>query len=539
MKLAKWSLLATLSIASTLVAADPYPLPSKDDFYQVPGNVNQYNNGDIIAAREVTRDMNRYISRLLLTSSYQVLYRTTDATGKPDATVATLFRPRRALDGPPKIIAHSLYAEAPARDCAVSFGLIEGNRKEPRNSGQEQPGIFISQLLQKGYYVVTSDYSGSQGAVGVGPQGGRAILDSITAMVSHKPTVEGASDYKAIMTGQAAGGLVTAWAAQLHKEYAPNVKLVGASFGSVPISHELEARRLNGTEGAGIVVAGLVGVANAYPSVLRFYQQDLKPEGMQAFETVKTDGGCLQSILETYKNVSIFSYFKSGERFLDKPVIKQANLAMYLGARGRRDDLGSRIPYYIFHGAKDVVVPIKPMKDYVKKQCAAGARIEFSVNPDGDHESELTASLPGQMDFIEKTFGGQNNQTGCTDTTHGDDNQGSLGGLGSAGGGGLLGGGGLGGNRGGGGMGGGLSSGGSGQGGGGGGTGGGLLGGGGLGGSRGGGGTGGGFPGGGGLGGGGMGAGLPSGGGLGGGGTGGGSGRLRKRATKHRARTAI
>lgn len=75
-----------------------YLPPSQDPFYRPPASFASAQNGAILASRKVSTYFD-----LLADATYQVLYKTTAATGEADATVATLFRPKNALS-PPRIM---------------------------------------------------------------------------------------------------------------------------------------------------------------------------------------------------------------------------------------------------------------------------------------------------------------------------------------------------------------------------------------------------------------------------------------------------
>lgn len=73
-----------------LVGGFKYPSPSDDLFYTLPLlGLGSYKPGDIIRERDVTADSGGAVDSNQYQRVTQVLYRTTDALGNPDATVAT------------------------------------------------------------------------------------------------------------------------------------------------------------------------------------------------------------------------------------------------------------------------------------------------------------------------------------------------------------------------------------------------------------------------------------------------------------------
>src|ERR1700730_8692916 len=78
-----------LLAAPALALAAPTP-PGHDPFYRPPQSLRLYSPGAILRWRKVTLSQT---NELASTTVYQLLYRTTNATGAPIATVTTLLLP--------------------------------------------------------------------------------------------------------------------------------------------------------------------------------------------------------------------------------------------------------------------------------------------------------------------------------------------------------------------------------------------------------------------------------------------------------------
>jgi Secretory lipase len=113
-----------------------------------------------------------------------LLYRTTNATGQPVATVATLMVPTSPAPGARKLVSYQTFYDSLTLNCAPSYTMRGGN-----NGGSTQPleSEFIGQELQQGWEVVVPDYEGPQSEWAVGPMLGRATLDGIRAVESFAP----------------------------------------------------------------------------------------------------------------------------------------------------------------------------------------------------------------------------------------------------------------------------------------------------------------------------------------------------------------
>src|ERR1700689_170104 len=91
--------LACLGIACSATAgsASAAPTPrSQDSFYTPPPSLASYEPGSVIRSREVTP---LGLTDTASTTAYELLYRTTGATGQPTATVTTLLLPAVPASG--------------------------------------------------------------------------------------------------------------------------------------------------------------------------------------------------------------------------------------------------------------------------------------------------------------------------------------------------------------------------------------------------------------------------------------------------------
>lgn len=132
--------------------------PEKDAFYKAPADLSKYAPGDIIRDRPVTT-ADWFLGAA---SIYQVLYRTTDALGKPDVTVATLFKPRKPAAGKAKVWTIAVPSDSSSIQCQPSYSFIEGSLSKARGAGL--PQIFAAVMdiaLLGGQYIIMPDYVGS------------------------------------------------------------------------------------------------------------------------------------------------------------------------------------------------------------------------------------------------------------------------------------------------------------------------------------------------------------------------------------------
>lgn len=136
---------------------------SKDPFYRAPANLSLYSNGDIIREREITNDVTPGIDTPAIAQAYQLLYKTETTLGAPDATVTTVYKPKKLAAGTPKILSVALFVDSALYDCSNSWGMIKSTNSSQTIASFIQFPI-INAALNKGYYITLPDFQGTQAA---------------------------------------------------------------------------------------------------------------------------------------------------------------------------------------------------------------------------------------------------------------------------------------------------------------------------------------------------------------------------------------
>lgn len=94
--------------------------PSSDPFYTPPANLAKYSHGTILREREVTLSGP---TQTMAAAAYQLMYRTTNATGRPVAAVTTLMVPTSPAAGPRRLASYQTYYDSLTLNCAPSYTL--------------------------------------------------------------------------------------------------------------------------------------------------------------------------------------------------------------------------------------------------------------------------------------------------------------------------------------------------------------------------------------------------------------------------------
>lgn len=241
--------------ASTVFASAGAPAraASTDPFFTYSGSkpLSSYKPGAILKSRTLSYPISGNN-----VSVVQLLYRSTDARGRANAAVTSIYKPASPKAGA-AISYESAYdslnpEDGPSRLVAAGKTTYETQ--------------LISIFLSQGYTVIEPDSQGPTADFAAGPEYGTVSLDSIRAATRSKDTGLNAST-KVGLAGYSGGAIGANWAAVLAPTYAPDVNknLVGASEGGLLVAPARNLRYVDGSkQWAGIAPMALIGVARAY-----------------------------------------------------------------------------------------------------------------------------------------------------------------------------------------------------------------------------------------------------------------------------------
>lgn len=204
----------------------------------------------------------------------QVLYRTTDATGQPDANVTSLLK---YPSGTPKGVVsyQSVYDslnpdDSPSRAVAGDFHLFGmtavGRNIEDGNAASNAENAILPAVLALGYAVNIPDTEGPNADFAAGPEYGMNTLDSLRAISAVAGTGVNANTPIGLV-GYSGGAIASNWAAILGPRYAPDInhRLVGVAEGGVLVNPGRNLQYVSGSLGwGGVVGMAIDGVARAY-----------------------------------------------------------------------------------------------------------------------------------------------------------------------------------------------------------------------------------------------------------------------------------
>lgn len=269
-------------------AADLMPSPERhperylpdapaDPWYAHPPQIDPATPaGTILASRPVTVP---FYNLHGIAEAHQLLVRSNDSSGNPQAIITTVLFPTAPWTGPGSrpIVSSNHPIDSLGLDCSPSFTLLH-KFNPPLNPFD--PG-FDQRALNAGMVLVLPDHQGPRAAYAAGRQAGQAVLDSMRATRQFVPPGQTEPPLAQSLIGQigfSGGAIAGGWAAQIQPTYAPELDevLVGTSIGGVPADFGVLMTSMDGNYGsAGLFRAAVLGVAREYPQLYRL----LNPAG--------------------------------------------------------------------------------------------------------------------------------------------------------------------------------------------------------------------------------------------------------------------
>ncbi|KAE8212430.1 hypothetical protein CF319_g4983 [Tilletia indica] len=368
-------------------------LPSKDGFYRPDGTFSSKANGSVLKSRKVKPTSSN------AAAAYQLLYKTTDALGKADATVVTILVPKTPKS-PPQIVGLQIPEDSVSVDCAPSAALTSGTNS-PASFGLTFTNQGLDGSLSNGYYVVIPDHEGSKAASFVGPVEGHAVLDGLLAATSFTDAIPGVTRKTPIAIGGYSGGAhATAWAAQLYPKYAPSLNIKGQVIGGTPVDLNSTLYYLNKGTYAGFAAVGIVGEYLAYPDIKQYIDANVYPNGTALFNKLMNNQ-CILDVAFGYSGTDLFSYFKTANP-LDDPVPQKRLKENLLGGDGSKLTIGT----VMYHGTTDDIIPYQDAVNYAKSQCSKGAKVHFYADAGKQHIPEELSRGDDLVKWLDQTLQG-------------------------------------------------------------------------------------------------------------------------------------
>ncbi|WP_165984113.1 lipase family protein [Streptomyces sp. YIM 98790] len=392
-------LAAAASLGGTTATATAAPAPAPDSGTPLPrGGGNK--PGDIVTARPsvfkptptATADV----------TSWQITYRSTGATGRPNVVSGTVLVPNDGAAGPDSprpLISYAVGTVGLGDQCAPSAGFPAGTTAE---------GGLIALLLARGWAVAVTDYEGL-GTPGthtytVARSAGKAVLDAARA-ARRLPGAAGlgiTADSPVGLMGYSQGGQSVSWAAQLQPYYAPDLDIAGTVTGGTPSRLRFAELQEDSPYGVGFTLMSLIGQDAAYPGLN--LDRFLNDTGREL--AARMAQGCVN------ENIAAGAAYSLDDITRSDPA--ETRRWRFRLAQQDLGGLAPRHPVFVYHGDADDLIPPQLGSELAESWCRRGATVHAETIPGADH---LGAVRPGSMrgaDWLAERFAGLPATGNCT-----------------------------------------------------------------------------------------------------------------------------
>ena len=346
----------TAGLQATVRAQDRrlpvFPLPTEDPWYTSREELAALLPGTLIDWRPIDWRTNR---RVPPAAAWQVRYRSTATDGSPVSSVATVMVPTQAWtgSGPRPLVSYQCAIDSLGAKSDPSYTLRRGSQRE----------LFLMALaLKRGWAVVTADYTGPRRAYGAGLIAARITLDGIRATLQlDEAGVD--PDAPIGLWGYSGGGQATAWTAEQHTRYAPELRIAAIAAGGVPTDNRT-LYRIDGGFFSGLSLGASLGISREYPEsqVLQL----LNDQGRAVFDQIAD--------MSVDELVAYFPFRRLSELSMAPDPFGTE------GALVANDELvlGRALPaapVYLYHSMFDQLVPIIGAQELAETYRAGGVDV--------------------------------------------------------------------------------------------------------------------------------------------------------------------
>jgi len=408
----KHLLLAALvaAVAALMVPSLAGAASSQDAFYKYTGStpLSSIAPGTPLKTRNIPYHILGLATPL---RSTQILYRATDAQGRPTVNVTSVVQPSCFLClNREKVISYQSFYDSlnPEDEPSVQ---IAGGLSLTGIIPQIETVLFAPFLLQ-GYSIVISDTQGQTADFAAGPEYGTNTLDSIRAAIK-SPQVDLSTSAKVAMIGYSGGAIATEWAAELAPTYAPdlNKNLIGAAYGGVLVDPDHNLPYVNGSSiWAGVAPMALIGVARSYGIDLNPYLNDYGKTLLP-----KLDKASIVNVLGQYSGLKWTDYVKpayANPHSIPTYVAAANKVIMGTGGtpkipmlvgQGTGGELEGT-PANATYGKGDGVMVAGDVRSLLRSYCSKGIKVKYNEYG-GSHITSALEWLPQAIDWTFDRFG--------------------------------------------------------------------------------------------------------------------------------------
>jgi len=368
-------------------------LPPKDPFYEPPAGFQHAEPGTVLRSRDVELGFLGVVPQQV--RAVQLLYRTTNRHDEPETGVTTVLVPAGHSHRQPRhVVSYQCAIDAVSSRCFPSYALRR--RAKAVGSLAQLEYLLMAAAVAEGWVVSVPDHEGPEGMWGTPLEPGYRILDGLRATLNFE-RLGLAPDSRVGLWGYSGGGLASAWAAEVHADYAPDINMVGAVLGSPVGNLGNTFRRLNGSTYAALPALVVCALAKSYPGLARVIDEHATDEGRARLERLER--------MTTAQ--AVIRYFKTNmdqwvrpplEQVLGLPEVQEVFEAIRLGSTVPTP------PVLIVQAVHDSLIAVGDIDELAHLYTEGGARVTYHRDLFSEHMLLHPMSAPMTLRWLADRF---------------------------------------------------------------------------------------------------------------------------------------
>jgi alpha-beta hydrolase superfamily lysophospholipase len=371
-------------------------LPATDPFYVPPAGFEHSRPGTVLASRDVELAFLGLITQKL--TATQLLYRSTDLNGLPQAAVTTVVAPAdRPAGSAGPILSYQCAIDAVAGRCFPSYALRRGAKAVGAIAQFEF--LLVAAALAEGWAVSIPDHEGPQGIWGAPYEPGYHVLDGLRAALNHD-ALNLSADAPIGLWGYSGGGLATAWATEVYADYAPELNVVGAALGSPVGDLGHTFRRLNGTIFSGLPALVVAALARVYPDLDRVITEHVTDEGKAMLHSI-SEMTTSRAVLRMLRKDMDTLVDQPLEQILNSPEVRHVFDSIKLGTAA------PSVPVLIVQAVHDQLISVEDIDELADVYSAGGTDVTYHRDLLSEHLLLHPLSAPMTLRWLRDRFAGR------------------------------------------------------------------------------------------------------------------------------------
>ncbi|WP_280303581.1 lipase family protein [Nocardia neocaledoniensis] len=369
-------------------------LPDDDPFYRPDEDYAQHAPGTVLRWRPI--ELAAFGLIPLRVTAWQLLYRTSDLNGKPDAGVTTVIAPAGGTAPGTPLLSFQCAIDAVSSRGFPSYGLQRGSRAIGTFAHVEL--LCFADALTRGWAISIPDHEGMLGAWGAPREPGYRALDGARAALAFAPLgLEPTAQVG--LWGYSGGGLATSWAAETAPTYAPELDIIGAVLGSPVGDLVATFHRLNGGLHAGLPTLVVAALRRVYPAFDAVLGAHVNEAGLAVLDRAATSSTGATVLRLARYNV---------ERHISIPLAELLALEE-MAAVFADAELGTSapaVPMLVVQAVHDQIIASADIDALVQRYRAHGAHVTYLRDRLSEHLTLLALSTPLSLNWLADRFAG-------------------------------------------------------------------------------------------------------------------------------------